>query len=821
MMKNIIENINKSIRQWINLNILLLLMMLIIRIIFYVETTTRIDIGVSQFANIISGFKYDLLLASHFITWIFPIFLICHYFSPKITTKIYKTLIFIYAIISTLLTEYFCNLMMPLDHVIFAYSIEGLKGTISSSSSFSIVPILFLTISILLFVIVSKLWNKVKIGNILAYIIILTSLVISVSYNYRNIIREELYCDTHANFTLATNQPSYSFIKIYDYLHQKDIPENTEFKIIEEATNSYQQLNYQFKYPYRDYPFYRKADYQDVLGPFLNKTSHSVKPNFVFIIVESFGQCLSGAETPTISFTPFIDSLKNESLYWKNCLSATERTFGVLPTIFASTPHGKKGFAHPYTNIPSHNSLLKDFKKNDYEISYYYGCYRKLDRYDNFLECNEIENIFIPTSEAIDEEKHNLMIENNRWGLDDKELFDIVTNNRLSSNSDKPFVDIVMTLSTHEPFIILEGQEKYEQKAQQILESSNNVSTKEKNIISKNLNVFACYLYMDECVKNIIEKYKSLPGYENTIFVITGDHRIGMFNTGNVLRSFNVPLLIHSPLLKEYKQMEAVVSHYDITPTINAYLSNNYDYNIDEYCHWLGTSLDTVREFRSKVKQAFMLNNRDVVDYLHDEYFLCRSRLYKIDKNLHLTSVDNPNLYQRLKKELDHYNLISAYALENNFLNGSIDEDLVDIAEYYFDIDNTTNKIYKHLTVDSLENKFVYFDENIEYISLYPYLEVKDDYTKFSVSVSFDLQSYTENKLPLLIYSIGDFYQAVPLISLQNKNLNTGELEHFANRIMISTTKSYKGEKLKIYFRNSSKDRMMFDNVKVLIKASK
>jgi hypothetical protein len=56
---------------------------------------------------------------------------------------------------------------------------------------------------------------------------------------------------------------------------------------------------------------------------------------------------------------------------------------------------------------------------------------------------------------------------------------------------------------------------------------------------------------------------------------------------------------------------------------------------------------------------------------------------------------------------------------------------------------------------------------------------------------------------------------------LQNKNLNTGELEHFANRIMISTTKSYKGEKLKIYFRNSSKDRMMFDNVKVLIKASK
>jgi hypothetical protein len=378
-----------------------------------------------------------------------------------------------------------------------------------------------------------------------------------------------------------------------------------------------------------------------------------------------------------------------------------------------------------------------------------------------------------------------------------------------------------MTLSTHEPFIILEEQEKYEEKVKQILESNKDISTKEKNIITKNLNVFACYLYMDECVKNLIDSYKEIGKYDNTIFVITGDHRIGMLTTGNVLRSFNVPLLIHSPLLKENRQMDAVVSHYDITPTINAYLSNNFDYQVDKYCHWIGTSLDTVKEFRSNIKQAFMLNNRDVIDYLHNEYFLCRNKLFKIDSNLRLTSLDDPELYQKLKKELDNYNLLSSYAIENNFLNRSIDENFTDIAEYFFDIDNTTNKIFDKLTIDSLENKFVYFNENKEYISLYPYIEVDDNYTKFIVSVSFDLQSYTKNKLPLLIYSIGDFYQAVPLVSLQNKNLNTGELEHFVNRILISKDKSYKGEKLKIYLRNISKNRMMLDNIKIHIKASK
>ena len=142
-----IDKIKNSIRQWIHLNILLLLMMLVIRIIFFIETTTRINIDISQFANIILGIKYDLLLAAHIIAWLAPIFLIFHYFFPKTTAKTYKILIFVYAITSILLTEYFCNLMMPLDHVIFAYSIEGLKGAIESSSSFSIVPILYLAIS--------------------------------------------------------------------------------------------------------------------------------------------------------------------------------------------------------------------------------------------------------------------------------------------------------------------------------------------------------------------------------------------------------------------------------------------------------------------------------------------------------------------------------------------------------------------------------------------------------------------------------------------------------------------------------------------------
>ena len=813
--------IKNGIRDWAHLNIFLLLVMLIARIIFFVETTTRIDIDVAQFSNIVSGFKYDLLLAAHAITWLSPLFLLLHYFFPKTTTKTYKVLIFIYGIISTSLTEYFCNLTMPLDHVIFAYSVEGLKGTIESSSSFSIIPVLFYIISIALFLIVSKLWNKVKIGNIFAYIILVSSITTSIIFNYGDVIRKERYSHSHADFILATNQASYSYIKINDYLKKKNTKEETGLELIYSSSERYQRLNSQFLYPYKDYPFYRKADYQDVIGPFMNKTENSVSPNFVFIILESFGQSLTGAENPTISFTPFIDSLKNESLYWSNCLATTERTFGVLPAIFASVPHGEKGFAHRHSSIPPHNSLLRDFKKNHYSIAYYYGCYRDIDRYDGFLKYNKVEKIFVPTQGTVDEEVYNIMYNNNRWGLDDKELFDIAIKDKRSSNNKKPFVDIYMTLSTHEPFILLEGTEKYEQKVRDILESSTTVSKKEKNIVTKNMNVYACYMYMDECVKNLIEAYKELPGYENTIFVITGDHRMGMLTTGNVLRSFNVPLLIYSPLLKEDRQMKAIVSHYDITPTINAFLSKNYEYNVDEYCHWVGSSLDTSVNFSCKVRQALMLNNRDVIDYVSGEYFLCRSNLYRMDDDLTLNTVEDEKLYNKLKSELDDYNLLGSYALKSNFLNNDDDKDLTQIAEYNYDFDNTTDDIFKGITLDSLGNKFAYIKKGTEYTKLFPYLKIEEDYTSFNIYVSFDMKSYNKNKLPLLIYNVGDFYQTMPLVSLQNESLNTGDLEHYVSRIMISKGKSFKGETLKVYLRNMSDNEMMFDNVNVIIKTTK
>ena len=93
-----------------------------------------------------------------------------------------------------------------------------------------------------------------------------------------------------------------------------------------------------FTYVNPDYPFLHQETTPDVLGNFFNLGD--TPPNIVLIIVESLGRAYSGQGAYLGSFTPFLDSLMQKSLYWENCLSTSGRTFQVLPATLASLPFG-------------------------------------------------------------------------------------------------------------------------------------------------------------------------------------------------------------------------------------------------------------------------------------------------------------------------------------------------------------------------------------------------------------------------------------------------------------------------------------------------
>lgn len=82
--------------------------------------------------------------------------------------------------------------------------------------------------------------------------------------------------------------------------------------------------------------------------------------------------------------------------------------------------------------------------------------------------------------------------------------------------------------------------------------------------------------YVDAFVNNVIEMFKEKGLYEDTIFVIVGDHGEGFGEHGrrqhdNVIweEGIRVPTIVHDPQrFKEGKRLEHGVNHLDIVPTV-------------------------------------------------------------------------------------------------------------------------------------------------------------------------------------------------------------------------------------------------------------
>ena len=97
------------------------------------------------------------------------------------------------------------------------------------------------------------------------------------------------------------------------------------------------------------------------------------KPNIVFIIVESLGGEFAGNGNQWSGFTPFLDSIIEKSLYWKNGLSLSGRTFGIMPSLLGSLPPGRQGFMSEGPVYPDHLTLISILKDQGYHTSHFSG----------------------------------------------------------------------------------------------------------------------------------------------------------------------------------------------------------------------------------------------------------------------------------------------------------------------------------------------------------------------------------------------------------------------------------------------------------------
>lgn len=807
--KTIKEVIINATTYFFKYTLLFLCLMLLVRIFFFLGIHYRLNVEWSYIGITLSGILYDLVLLSKIaLAMLVPFYLLFN-FSKKAAKVLYVAVMYLYILLYALLTEYFCNVAFPLDSAVFAYPLSETKDIVMASAEFSIVSILLFVLQLLLSIIISIVWNKIEftskssvivsasfVGLLVITAFCVNNKILIENYNIYTSIEKKYY---------STNQLAYSYYKIKDYLKDKDDYkiDNSEWHL---AMKQYQSLNHNFEYVDDNYPLIRKKTESDVIGEMLNLTDDGNKPNFVFVIIESLGQKLTGVDSPSVSFTPYIDSLKNEGLYWENCVSSAQRTFGALPSIFASAPYGDIGFASQWASIPRHNSLIKELVDNGYKASFFYSGDASFDGQDAFMKCNGVSYVLDKQPDDKYVNADNLRWK--RWGIDDEFMYEMAIDYK-KQNSASPFLDIYITISTHEPYII-PNMEKYEKEVEHILATHNFSNPKEKENIRNNKNVYASYLYADDCLRYLIEEYKKIGQYDNTIFLITGDHGNPLNVCTNPLNKYNVPFVISSSLVKHPKKMKGVVSHMDVYPTIDAYLSHNYQYKSKSETHCLGTTFDTSSNFNCNQDIAFMLVNRSITDYLYDTLLLSDNVLYTVGNGLNTKILDNDNMQKEMSRRLELIKKMHHYTVNNNLVWKDNSDNITYMCSYNSNFDDDDD-FYNTKNIDG--NNCIHQSPESLYSDLYRPIVFDESTSQIITEISFNYKCLNDQIPPKLVITIEKDKKKLYGMQVDIPISKDGEWSKYVFFKEHYIEEDISGATMKLFLWNENKSDFVYDDI--------
>jgi uncharacterized sulfatase len=162
-------------------------------------------------------------------------------------------------------------------------------------------------------------------------------------------------------------------------------------------------------------------------------------------------------------------------------------------------------------------------------------------------------------------------------------------------------------------------------------------------------------MYTDDALRFFFEQYEKLPAYRNTIFIITGDHRLPEIEMSTKIDRFHVPLVIFSPLLKRTAHFESISSQFDITPSLLAFLKRNYHIDAPSVVSWVGTGLDTDLSFRNIHHYPLKHTKTNLIDYISGMYFIDQDNLFSIGKYMDLEPIQDEKKKNELIAEFNQY----------------------------------------------------------------------------------------------------------------------------------------------------------------------
>jgi phosphoglycerol transferase MdoB-like AlkP superfamily enzyme len=288
------------------------------------------------------------------------------------------------------------------------------------------------------------------------------------------------------------------------------------------------------------------------------KLLNNTRPNILFIVLESFGSALVGPLGGDSLTTPCLNRYIDEGVLFTNFYASGNRTDKAMPAILNGYP------AQPSVSImkepkktQSLPGIVKMMNGLGYQSEFWYGGDINFANFNSFIISSGFSSII--TKDNFNPEDYN-----SKWGVHDNVLIKTLTDSMKSVR--EPFLKVVLTLSSHEPFEV----------PMDPVFKGNDDLTKFRNSV----------YYTDKTIGSFLDWAKGTDWWKNTLVILVADHC--RRNSVEVLAYsediFRIPMLwLGGALAAHDVEIEKFGSQVDIPLTLlhQLDLDDNYPFGKD------------------------------------------------------------------------------------------------------------------------------------------------------------------------------------------------------------------------------------------------
>lgn len=275
------------------------------------------------------------------------------------------------------------------------------------------------------------------------------------------------------------------------------------------------------------------------------------RPNVVIIFLESFAAFKVGCMGNPTGATPEFDALAKRSILYRHFYvpaGPTARSIWSTVTGVPDVNPNESATRNPF--IVQQHTLVNAFE--GYDKHYFVGVSGAWGNIRGLL-CHNIEGLQL--HESVRSEPYDL-------------FFLERAHQTLAGPRERPFFAILQTSGNHSPYTIPEDRRGFEVKDADVAWLRENGFEK----VGEELAAWNSLRFLDYSIGNFMRLASREPWFDNTIFVLFGDHgtssRHGLPDAESKLVRHQVPCIIFAPKFFEPRVVDRVASSLDILPTL-------------------------------------------------------------------------------------------------------------------------------------------------------------------------------------------------------------------------------------------------------------